>query len=84
MTKVTMIATKAVLCIGIDDVEYRPDANGEFQIEERHVAELRCHCLILKGDMAPRKTLKEQNAELIAENEKLKAQVAAKNGKATK
>ncbi len=81
--KITMVSTNRACCAWRSATpSYKPDANGEFLIdEESHVQGARYHGFIMRGELAPRKSLKAQNVDLLAENAELKAQLQTKNGK---
>jgi regulator of sigma D len=71
---VKMVATKAVTVVCHNNVEYRPDKSGHFEVDERHVEALRPHGLILlseAGRGAPR-TTRETIEVLTKENQELK------------
>lgn len=77
---VKMVAIRPVASISHSDVTYEPDENGFFSIDERHVEILRSHGLIRADEAGPRANVHGAIAALRAENEQLKAQLAAKNG----
>lgn len=72
--KVKMIATKPVSVICHEGVEYSPDKNGEFDVDERHVDALRPHSLILisEASRAAPRSIRETLTTLTKENEKLR------------
>lgn len=82
--KVKMVPTMPVSCLCIDEVVYQPENNGDWLIDERDVELARSHSFLLTSEAAQVKPLKDQLADLKAENDRLRTQLADKNGKKPK